>query len=54
MILPGESGLHSSKDIRVSDRALNELKAKEKELFGPQDIRKIQTNKLCLSKKMQG
>lgn len=50
----GESGLHDSKDMRVSDRALNEMKAEVNGFFGPHEIRKIRTKKLHLTQKDAG
>lgn len=37
----GENGLHDAKDMRVSDRALNLLKAKERDLLLPGQIKEI-------------
>ncbi|MBW7921328.1 MAG: type II toxin-antitoxin system MqsA family antitoxin [Rubellimicrobium sp.] len=37
----GESGLHDARDMRVSDRALNTLKALDAGLFPPDMVRKI-------------
>lgn len=49
----GDSGLHDAQDMRVSDRALVELKARAQGLLTPQDIRCIR-KRLRLTQKRAG
>lgn len=50
----GKSGLHDAGDMRVSDRALNRMKSREKRLFGPEEIRHIRQRKLRMTQKQAG
>ncbi len=49
----GDSGLHDARDMRVSDRALVELKARAQGLLTPQVIRGIR-KRLSLTQKRAG
>lgn len=46
-------GVHSGEDMRVSDRALNRLKAKVEGLLTPEEVRRIR-KRLGLTQKLAG
>jgi len=48
-----EESIHTGKDMKVSDRKLNRLKAKSEGLLGPEEIRRIR-KKLHLSQETAG
>ncbi len=48
-----ENGLHDAKDMRVSDRAINAMKARDAGLLTPDQIRKVR-KKLGLSQRDAG
>jgi len=48
-----EESIHTGKDMKVSDRRLNRLKAKSEGLLGPEEIRRIR-KKLRLSQETAG
>jgi HTH-type transcriptional regulator / antitoxin MqsA len=48
-----EESIHTGKDMKVSDRMLNRLKAKSEGLLGPEEIRRIR-KKLRLSQESAG
>ena len=48
-----EESIHTGKDMKVSDRRLNRLKAKSEGLLGPEEIRRIR-KKLHLSQETAG
>ncbi|MBI4966219.1 MAG: type II toxin-antitoxin system MqsA family antitoxin [Desulfomonile tiedjei] len=48
-----EESIHTGKDMRVSDRILNRLKARSEGLLGPEEIRRIR-KKLRLSQEGAG
>lgn len=48
-----EESIHTGKDMKVSDRMLNRLKAKSEGLLGPEEIRRIR-KKLHLSQETAG
>lgn len=48
-----DEGIHTGKDMKVSDRILNRLRARSEGLLEPEDIRRIR-KKLCLSQEAAG
>jgi len=48
-----EESIHTGKDMKVSDRMLNRLKARSEGLLGPEEIRRIR-KKLRLSQETAG
>ena len=50
----GESGLHDARDMRISDRAMNGMKSREKGLYGQEEIRDIRKRKLGTTQQQAG
>ena len=52
--ITGESGSHDARDMRVSDRAINRMKSREKGFYGPEEIRYIRKRKLGITQQQAG